>query len=92
MQVLSFWLSTRRIKNDFLEHVDPSKMQIQSRESDALIKRWDHLITIRKIDENHCHYIDEIEIDAGLLTPFVWTWAIWFYRHRQRRWRALVRL
>src|ERR1700737_3979210 len=30
--------------------------------------------------------------DEGGRLPFVgWAWANWFYRHRQRRWRALAK-
>jgi len=36
-------------------------------------------------------YTDEIEIQAGWLTPGIWLFAQLFYRHRQRRWKALLR-
>lgn len=55
-----------------------------------LATRWDHCITIRPISIDRCRYTDEVEIEAGLLTPFVVAFAWVFYRHRQRRWRALV--
>jgi len=55
----------------------------------ALISRWDHVITITP-HESGCHYRDHVDIRAGVLTPLVWLFAQLFYRHRQRRWRALV--
>lgn len=55
----------------------------------ALIPTWDHLITITP-HAGGCQYRDRVEVRAGLLTPFVWLFAQLFYRHRQRRWRALV--
>lgn len=55
-----------------------------------LARRWDHWITIAPDGEGTCTYVDEIEIEAGPLTPFVWAFARLFYAHRQRRWRALV--
>jgi hypothetical protein len=55
-----------------------------------LARRWDHWITIAPDGEHTCIYVDEIEIEAGLLTPFVWAFARLFYAHRQRRWRALA--
>jgi hypothetical protein len=55
----------------------------------ALINTWDHLINIRP-HERGCHYRDRVEVRAGVLTPVVWLFAQLFYRHRQRRWRALV--
>lgn len=56
----------------------------------SLVSRWDHLITIEPITAGRCRYTDEVEVRAGPLTPFVWAFAHLFYRHRQRRWRALV--
>ena len=55
-----------------------------------LATRWDHRITIRPLTGGSCHYTDEVGVKAGLLTPFVASFAWIFYRHRQRRWRALV--
>jgi hypothetical protein len=56
----------------------------------ALIKTWDHLITITPSGSGTL-YRDQVTIDAGLLTPLVWLFALFFYRHRQRRWRQLAR-
>jgi hypothetical protein len=55
----------------------------------ALINTWDHFIIITP-HGYRCHYRDRVEVRAGLLTPFIWLFAQFFYRHRQRRWRALV--
>jgi hypothetical protein len=51
----------------------------------ALIKTWDHRITIASDDQGGTLYRDEVEVRAGLLTPFIWVFAQIFYRHRQRR-------
>lgn len=56
----------------------------------SLARRWDHLITIEPAGADGCRYTDEVEVEAGVLTPFVWLFAQLFYRHRQRRWRALA--
>ena len=55
----------------------------------ALIKAWDHLITIRP-SATGCSYEDHVRVSAGILTPIVWLFAVVFYRHRQRRWRELA--
>lgn len=55
----------------------------------SLIAKWDHRIIIRSADGGTL-YTDRVEIQAGLLTPFVWAFAWLFYRHRQRRWQQLV--
>jgi hypothetical protein len=72
------------------ERVDPLRREIQTRECDQLVRRWDHCIRIQPLGSNRCRYSDEIEIEAGLLTPLVWLFATWFYRHRQRRWQAIA--
>ena len=56
-----------------------------------LVKTWDHWITIMPHDNGGTHYMDEINVQAGIFTPVVWAFAWVFYRHRQRRWRGLAR-
>ncbi len=56
----------------------------------SIAKVWDHLIFIER-EGNGTRYVDQIRIDAGALTWFVALYANLFYRHRQRRWRRLVR-
>jgi hypothetical protein len=73
------------------ERVDDAHREIQTREHDALVRRWDDLIRVQPERDNATRYSDEIEIDAGLLTPLVWLFAQVFYRHRQRRWRRIAR-
>jgi hypothetical protein len=74
----------------FLERIDPAAREIQSRESEPLVRRWDHLIRVRASGDGQTLYSDEILIDAGWLTIFVWLFAQWFYHHRQRRWRRIA--
>jgi hypothetical protein len=73
------------------EKIDQENREIQSREHDPLIARWDHLVSIKPLDDTRAIYRDTIDVGAGSLTFVVWAWANWFYRHRQRRWRALAR-
>lgn len=56
----------------------------------TLARRWDHLITVEPAGPGRTRYTDRVEIEAGLLTPFVGVFAWGFYAHRQRRWRRLV--
>lgn len=56
-----------------------------------LARRWDHRINVVAIDDRWTCYRDTVDVEAGLLTPFVWLFAQGFYRHRQRRWRMLAR-
>ncbi len=57
----------------------------------ALIAKWDHWITVAPDGSGGTHYSDDVEVSAGILTPFIWGFAQIFYRHRQRRWRGLAR-
>jgi hypothetical protein len=81
-------LGTRTI---LLERIDPAAREIQSRESDPLIRRWDHLIRIGPAGDGRTRYSDEVIIEAGWATFCVWLFAQWFYRHRQWRWRRVAR-
>jgi hypothetical protein len=73
------------------ERIDPDAGEIQSRESDRLVQRWDHLVRVRPDANGGCRYSDEVEIEAGWRTPLVWLFAQGLYRFRQRRWRGLAR-
>jgi len=79
------------IRTLVFERVDQEAREIQTRECDPLIRRWDHLIRVKPTGDGRTQYSDEIEIDAGGLTLPVWLFAQWFYRHRQRRWRRVAR-
>jgi hypothetical protein len=71
--------------------IDDSARSLSSQESGGLITIWNHDIEVEPIDAMSCHYRDRIEIEAGILTPVVALYARWFYRMRQRRWRALAK-
>jgi hypothetical protein len=73
------------------ERIDPVAREIQTREADLLVRRWDHLIGIRPAANGRCLYRDQINVEAGWLTAGVWLFAQCFYRHRQRRWKAVAR-
>lgn len=74
-----------------LETVDPGRNLIISRENGLLARVWNHTITFEEVSPGRLRYTDEIEIRAGLLTPAIWLFAQLFYRHRQRRWKQVVR-
>lgn len=64
-------------------------VELRDNGSGTLMSRWDHRIFIRSAEDG-CDYTDQVDIRAGLLTPFVWLFALGLYAHRQRRWRQLV--
>lgn len=58
----------------------------------AIIRKWDHWITIAPNPDSSTSYRDDVDISAGVLTPVIWVFAQLLYRHRQRRWRGLARI
>ena len=81
--VIPFGTHTIRI-----EHFDIDG--IQSREHNEHVPVWDHKITLRDLG-GQTDYTDEVEIQAGWKTPFIWIWAKAFYDHRQRKWIKLLK-
>jgi ligand-binding SRPBCC domain-containing protein len=71
--------------------IDESTRTLSSREFGGVITTWNHDIEVTPIDAASCRYCDRIEIHAGILTSAIVVYARWFYRMRQRRWRALAR-
>jgi len=64
-------------------------LELRDNGHSALIRQWDHLISIQGADKGTM-YTDRVDVSAGLLTPFIWAFGWIFYRHRQRRWRQLA--
>lgn len=71
--------------------IDTRNMKIQSNEFGLLTRTWNHSLKITRIDNVKIRYTDEIDIDAGPLTAGLWLFAQIFYRHRQKRWKNLLR-
>lgn len=73
-----------------LKEINRRKNIIRSQEAGLIASVWNHTITFNNVGENKIRYTDEVEIRAGFFTPFVWLFAHFFYRHRQRRWEKLL--
>jgi hypothetical protein len=73
-----------------LVEIDKETNTIVSVESGRLANVWNHTIRFREVTPGRLLYTDEIEIEAGWLTPVIWLFAQIFYRHRQRRWKVLL--
>jgi hypothetical protein len=69
---------------------DRERGEIRTRESGGMAPVWNHTIRIAAVGEGATRYSDEVDIRAGIRTPLVWLFAWFFYRYRQRRWRALL--
>ena len=72
-------------------YIDRKENKIESTESGQLAHVWNHTILFRQTGQKGVHYTDIIEIQAGLLTPFIWGFAHLFYRHRQRRLKRIFK-
>jgi hypothetical protein len=73
-----------------LVKVDRDQNTISSRERGLLTPVWNHNIVFQEIKPGMLIYTDDIDIRAGLLTPFIWLFAHVFYRHRQQQWKVLL--
>jgi len=70
--------------------VSGGKAVLRDNGSGTLISKWDHWIFLEDTGDGLTRYTDRLDVEAGLLTPFIWLFARVFYGHRQRRWRRLV--
>ena len=81
-------LGRHRIK---IVTIDKESNTIISNESGMLAPIWNHTIWFRQVEQSKLSYTDEIEIKAGWLTVAIWVSAHMFYRHRQKRWKILLK-
>jgi hypothetical protein len=56
-----------------------------------LLFHLNHTLHAEPAGDQRCRYSDTVDIDAGPLTGFIATLAIWVFQYRQRRWHKLVR-
>lgn len=92
-EVRSFMFSVIPVgtRTTLIESVDDRTMTIQSREHGEIgLKKWDHLIAV-KPEKDGSRYSDTIEIEASVFALLYLCYAARFYRHRQRKWRRLVK-
>src|SRR5690606_24160856 len=91
VQVLVFgWLSAGRQLVRISRSESGTARVLRDDGSGQLARVWNHTIRVEPSPGGGTRYTDIVEVQAGVLTPFVWAFAQMFYRHRQRRWRALV--
>lgn len=69
---------------DILE-CDHTQMLMRSSEQTNGIKKWNHTMQVIAVGDGAC-LSDEIEIDAGFMTPIIALWAKYMYgaRHKPR--------
>jgi hypothetical protein len=84
-------IGKQNINIEFPYENSESFMKLRDNGNSKMIKKWDHWIEIEAINKNQTKYTDEVFIEAGLLTPFVWCFASVFYNWRQFRWKTLIK-
>ncbi len=84
-------IGKQNINIEFPFENSESFMKLRDNGNSQMINKWDHWIEIEAIDKNKTKYIDEVFIEAGILTPFVWCFAFVFYNWRQFRWKKLIK-
>lgn len=57
----------------------------------SMVRTWKHTITLVRNTDLKTNYQDEVIIQAGVLTPFVWIFAWLFYRWRRRNWYRFIK-
>ena len=63
---------------------------IYTNEGNPFCPIWNHRIILKEIAERKTEYTDEVEIEAGWKTPFIYLWAKAFYSHRLKKWIKLL--
>ena len=66
------------------------KERIYTHEGNEHVPVWNHEILL-KVSSAKCEYTDNVEIGAGWKTLFIYIWAWFFYRHRQRKWIRMLK-
>lgn len=56
-----------------------------------LIPTWRHLLSADNANDGKTLYTDTVNVQAGILTFFIWIFANIFFWHRQKRWKKLIR-
>lgn len=69
---------------------DDARRRLCSEESGMFVRRWAHEVVVEALDDGTSRLVDTIEIDAGVLTPFVAWFARRDYARRHRLRRRLV--
>lgn len=67
-----------------------TQFSIYTNESNTYVPIWNHRIYLTSINSNSTVYTDEVEINAGWKTVFIYWWANCFYAHRQKKWVKLL--
>jgi hypothetical protein len=85
-----WWLGVLPSWTHHLRVVTLTPGVIQTAEHGGPIRTWNHRLTFVATSATTCDYTDEIELDAGVLTPAVRLFVTGLFALRQARWRQLA--
>lgn len=71
--------------------LDKAAWLIETHEANRTVKVWNHRISLEQLPDSNTRYTDTVTLNAGKLTAFIRLWSIMFYRHRQRKWKGLLK-
>ena len=75
-------------------HVDEfssgGEYRIHTREYNPFMPVWNHTIVLKPLGEK-TQYTDHVVMQARCFSGVAAMWAEFFYRHRQRKWRRLLK-
>ena len=69
---------------------DRATLTVYTNENNKSVPVWNHRIMLKQESAGRTYYTDEVEINAGWKTQFVYLWSKAFYKHRQRKWLRLL--
>jgi hypothetical protein len=85
-----WWLGVLPSWTHHLEVLAIAPGELRTAEHGGPVRTWRHRLTFTATSPTSCRYTDEIEIDAGPLTPAVRLFATALFALRQARWRRLA--
>jgi len=85
-----WWLGVLPSWTHHLRVVALAPNEILTAEHGGPIRTWNHRLSFVATSPTSCDYTDEIELDAGPLTPVVRRFASALFALRQARWRRLA--
>jgi hypothetical protein len=74
----------------FVDKIDDGNYMLSTKEWDSGAKVWNHNIVMRDLGDGKIYYEDSITIYGGILTGFITSFAMRFYKHRQKRWQKVA--
>ena len=68
---------------------DDQELVLRDRGYGPMLRIWDHRISVSPAPDGGTRYTDSLRLDAGIMTPIAAMLVAQFFKHRQRRLRAL---